>query len=122
MNLDFFDFFRWALSIVAGVYATIVTLQSLYGWYIFLNGTDKYVSILRRYVIVQGLRLRIKSFWGDVVICLLLCIVFIIIAYAHHIVTQMDRTVHPARAGNRGVSMLMENTMSKPLDTDRFAA
>jgi hypothetical protein len=86
MHLDAFDFFRWFLSIIATIYATVITLQSLYGWYIWLAGSDKYMTMLRRYLVVHGLRLRFKTFWGDVLICGLLCITFLILWRAHVII------------------------------------
>ncbi len=109
-QIDFFNFFRYVLGTVVGIYATIVTLQSLYGWYVFLNGSDKYITILRRYVIVHGLRLRFKSFWGDVLVCILLCIVFVIIAYAHRIVEQIDHSIHSTPTGKQNsVALCIEN-------------
>jgi hypothetical protein len=83
MSLDFFDFFRIALAWVVGIYATVITLQSLWGWYVWLAGSDKYISLVRRYVIVHGLRLRFRAFWGDVIISLLLCVTFVLLWYAH---------------------------------------
>ena len=81
--IDFFDLFRWMLAMIATIYATIVTLQSLWGWYVWLQGSDKYMTMLRRYVVVHGLRLRFKTFWGDVIICVLLCVLFLILWRAH---------------------------------------
>ena len=86
MHYDAFDFFRWVLSIIATIYATVVTLQSLWGWYVWLSGSDKYITVLRRYVIVHGLRLRFTTFWGDALVCLLLCIAFVILWRAHVII------------------------------------
>ena len=80
---DIFNFFRWWLSTVVAVYATVITLQSLWGWYIWLAGSDRYISLARRYIIVHGLRLRFTDFWGDVVICLLLCIAFLLLWWLH---------------------------------------
>src|SRR5438552_18246852 len=110
-NLDFFDFFRWALAIIVTIYATVITLQSLWGWYAWLAGSDKYMTILRRYVLVHGLRLRFKTFWGDVLICILLCVVFLILWHAHHVIydlgrrlaeidraVQLERTQHASHA------------------------
>src|SRR6478672_11075560 len=37
MHLDAFDFFRWVVSIIATIYATVVTLQSLWGRQIRLD-------------------------------------------------------------------------------------
>ena len=86
IHLDAFDFFRWVLSIIATIYATVITLQSLWSWVVWLSGDEKYVTMLRRYVVVQGLRVRFKTFWGDMVICVLLSIAFLIIWRAHVII------------------------------------
>jgi hypothetical protein len=82
-DIDLWDFFRYLLFIVVTVYATVVTIQWAWGWYVILIGTEKYVSILRRYILVQGLRLRFRTFWGDVLICLLLCVVFLLMSWLH---------------------------------------
>ena len=88
-DVDFFNFWRWLLFIVGSVYATVITVQSLYGWYMWLAGSDKYISIVRQYMIVQGLRLRFKTFWGDVLICLLLCVAFLLIWRAHVVINDL---------------------------------
>jgi hypothetical protein len=88
-KIDFFDFFRYALGTVATIYATIVTFQSLWSWYVWLAGSDKYISLVRRYVVVQGLRLRIRAFWGDVLICILLTVTFFIIWHAHRLIYDL---------------------------------
>src|SRR4051812_1138799 len=61
-DIDLFNFFRWWLSWIVTIYASILTLQSLWNWYVWLAGQDKYIGILRRYLIVHGLRLRFKAF------------------------------------------------------------
>ena len=88
-EIDLFNFFRWWLGWIVTIYATVITIQSLYGWYIWLAGSDKYISLLRRYVILQGLRLRFLSFWGDVIICLLLCVAFLILWRAHYLIYDL---------------------------------
>lgn len=93
-RFDFFDFFRYALATIATIYATVVTLQSLWGWYVWLAGSDKYVGMLRRYLLVHGLRLRFRRFWGDVLICALLCAAFLILCRAHAIIYDIDATVN----------------------------
>ena len=103
-NVDFFDFFRYALGTVATIYATIVTLQSLYGWYITLSGPDKYIALARRYLVVHGLRLRVKSFWGDVIICVLLTIAFLIICHAHAVIYNLQASMKLADDGKQIVS------------------
>lgn len=97
-DIDFFNFFRYALGTIVTVYATVITLQSLWGWYVWLAGSDKYVSMLRRYVVLHGLRLRFATFWGDVLVCLLLSVAFLILCYAHHLIYDLgDRLNEIAR-------------------------
>jgi hypothetical protein len=93
-QIDVFNFFRWWLGWIVTIYATIITVQSLWGWYVWLAGSDKYMTLLRRYVIVQGLRLRFRAFWGDVIICLLLCVAFLILWHAHHVMYDLRARVH----------------------------
>ena len=83
-DIDLFNFFRWWLSWIVTIYASILTLQSLWNWYLWLAGQDKYIGMLRRYLIVHGLRLRFKAFWGDVIITVLLCVAFLLLWRAHH--------------------------------------
>ena len=82
-DVDFFQFFRYVLGTIVTIYATIVTIQSLYGWWVWLAGSDRYISLVRRYVILHGLRLRFKTFWGDVIICILLTVLFCQLWLAH---------------------------------------
>src|SRR5690242_20961238 len=84
-RVDFFNFFRYLLGTIVTVYATVLTLQFAWDWAGWLGGRDRYVSLLRRYLVVHALRLRFKTFWGDVIICLLLCVVFLLLWHAHHV-------------------------------------
>ena len=86
MFTSIFDIFRWTLALIATIYATVVTIQSLWGWYLWLAGSDRYVSLLRRYLIVHGLRLRFTSFWGDLLVCLLLSVAFLIMWRLHGLI------------------------------------
>ena len=52
--------------------------------------------MLRRYLLVQGLRLRFKTFWGDAIICALLFIAFIMIWRAQTTMDEVERTVTAA--------------------------
>jgi hypothetical protein len=90
MHIDFFDFFRYALATVVTIYATVVTLQSLWSWYVILTGEGKYYAMIRRYLMLQGLRLRIQTFGADVLICVLLTVVLCILWHAHQVVAQID--------------------------------
>ncbi len=111
-DVDFFNFFRYVLGTVVTIYATIVTIQSIYTWYIYLNSRERYISMVRRYIIVHGLRLRFKSFWGDVLICILLSVVFILLLEAHRIV----QTTLPATA-----SEIAQSNVHRANQSDRPA-
>lgn len=89
-----FTFFRWLAFVFVTIYVTITTAQSLWGWYVFLWQSDRYTNLLRRYVIVHGLRLRFRSFSGDAVVCCLLCIAFLLMWKAH---THLDAIAHVMR-------------------------
>jgi len=94
MHLDFFNFFRWVLGTVVTIYATVVTWQSLYGWWVYFAGEGRYLSLMRRYVMVQGLRLRIKTFGGDVLVCILLLAVWVLLLRAHQLFAEIDSIYH----------------------------
>jgi hypothetical protein len=101
LKFDPFDTFRWAVGWVVTVYATVITVQSLYGWYVWLAGEDRYIGLVRRYLIVHGLRLRFKSFWGDAIITALLCVAFLIMWRAHRVVYAMDDALDRAAVQDR---------------------
>ncbi len=113
-EIDFFDFFRYALGTVVTIYASIVTLQSLWSWYVWLAGRDKYISLVRRYVVVHGLRLRIRAFWGDVLICILLCVTFLILCHAHRLIYDLgDRLAALKTVRNTHEPRLIQSTESR---------
>ena len=100
-DIDFFNFFRYFLGTVVTIYATVITLQSAWEWLVWLSGREKYISMVRRYVIVHGLRLRFRAFWGDVIICALLCVVFAILWRAHHIIEGTSKVWDDVRHAKR---------------------
>ncbi|MDB5322346.1 MAG: hypothetical protein JWN40_3977 [Phycisphaerales bacterium] len=87
-DLDPFQFFRLTVAWIATIYATVITLQSAWGWVLYLSGGDKYMTMVRRYLIIHALRLRFKTFWGDVIICILLCMVFLLLWRLHGVIAQ----------------------------------
>ncbi|HYO10294.1 MAG TPA: hypothetical protein VER17_15100 [Tepidisphaeraceae bacterium] len=96
-DVDFFILWRYLLGWVVTIYATVLTLQSLWGWYVWLIGGDRYISLVRQYLIVHGLRLRFKTFWGDVLICALLCVAFLIMWHAHGVIDDLGRRMNDVR-------------------------
>jgi len=99
-DIDFFGFFRFWLATIVTIYASILTLQSFRNWASWLAGGDKYSSLLRRYLLVHGLRLRFKTFWGDVIICGLLCIAFFIIWHAQTVLSRANNTIKMSESSN----------------------
>jgi hypothetical protein len=46
---------------------------------------------------VHGLRVRIKTFWGDVLTCILLSIVLLILWHAHNVIAQTRISIDAGR-------------------------
>lgn len=82
-DVDLFNFFRWTLGTVVTVYAALVTAQWAYGWLVYLSGQDRQTALLRRYIILQALRLRVAGFRGDLGVCGLLCVAIALALWAH---------------------------------------
>lgn len=62
---DLFELWRLLLATVCAIYAIVVTGRSLYGWFVYLSQPDRTTTLIRQVVIVQLLRLRIRSFVGE---------------------------------------------------------
>jgi hypothetical protein len=116
---DFFKFFRWWLAILVTVYASIITLQSLWGWYVWLAGSDRYTSLLRRYLLVQGLRLRFKAFWGDVIVCFLLLVAFLMIWRAQSVMDSFELTITQSRETDTRTRQMAEKRKSQAAAADK---
>jgi hypothetical protein len=59
---DLFDLWRYLLGIICTVYAIIVTGRSLWGWYLYFSAPDRVTTLMKRYTVVQLLRLRLGRF------------------------------------------------------------
>jgi len=64
-SFDLFDFWRWFLAIACTVYATVLTVRWAWSWLVYLAGADRSIVLLRHYLIVQALRLRVRRFGGE---------------------------------------------------------
>jgi len=95
--MDLFDFFRFLLCVIIAIYCLLVTGESLIGWYQWLNQPGQQITMLRRYVVISLLRLRIIDFWADALVSLLLLVSFIILWRAHVLVAQIAGTLADAR-------------------------
>jgi uncharacterized membrane protein len=104
-DFDLFNFFRWVLATVVTIYAVIVTVNWALGWHQYLSQPGRTMSMMGRYLQIHGLRLKFVKFLGDLLICLLLCVIFVMLLRAHAILADMGnadvhRTIeHADRAG-----------------------
>lgn len=95
---DLYGFFRMVLAWTLTVYFVAVTAQSLWGWYVFLSGRDRYTCILRRYLVLQALRLRFRTFWGELLLCALLGAVFFMLWHAQSVMDSIEDTLQAVDA------------------------
>jgi hypothetical protein len=100
-DYDLFHFFRLTVGWVATIYATVFTVKSLWDWYIWLASQDRYIILLRRYIIVQGLRIRVKSFVWDALLCVLLSVAFLLLSVAHLRMWAFERALKAAQQDDR---------------------
>ncbi|MFT3789037.1 MAG: hypothetical protein QM770_23160 [Tepidisphaeraceae bacterium] len=89
----FFNAFRYLGFVFVTIYFLVTTAQNLWGYYVWLSAKDRYTGMLRNYLIVHGLRLRVRPFMWDLVICGLLCVAFLIMWYAHNQVNRIALTL-----------------------------
>jgi hypothetical protein len=94
---DLFTFYRFWLGWIVTIYASVLTVRSLWGWYVWLAGQDRHISLVRRYILVHGLRLRLTSFFGDLVVCLLLCVAFVVMMVAHAEIQRLGEALERVR-------------------------
>src|SRR5262245_156273 len=64
-GLDLFEFWRFILTVACFIYAAVLTVQSIWNWLVYLSGPQRATTLLRRYVIIQLLRLRLRPFAGE---------------------------------------------------------
>lgn len=82
-RMDLFQFWRFVLSGACTIYAAVVMLQSLWRWALYLSGGERATTVLRHYVIVQLLRLRVRRFSGELVQIAIWSGVFLVLIRMH---------------------------------------
>ena len=55
------------------------------------EGMERPFAMLRQYVLIHGLRLRAVRFWHDLIVIIGLCVIFVLLMWAHVIVYDMPR-------------------------------
>jgi len=66
LEYDLFDFWRWFLAVVCTAYAIVVTARGLWDWHVWLSPRRRETALLRQYVIVMLLRVRVQRFLGEI--------------------------------------------------------
>lgn len=86
MKFDLFYFWRWILVLVCTVYWGLCLAQTMWGWYQYLWSDDRSAAMMRRYVFVQFMRMRVHRFSRELVQITVLLVLFVAITLAHRAV------------------------------------
>ncbi len=88
--LTLFELFRWFLAVVCTVYATVLTIQWLWGWLKYF-GTSRQTAILGRYATLLLVRIRLRRFALELVQIVALTVLFFYIVHWNHLLIQAKR-------------------------------
>jgi len=84
-DFDPFVVFRWTLATVCTIYATVVSLRSLWDWLVYF-GSSRETKVMGRYAGVLLLRVRVKRFAGELFQITLLSAILCGLIYLHRYV------------------------------------
>ncbi|MCK4659859.1 MAG: hypothetical protein KAV82_10100 [Phycisphaerae bacterium] len=82
-EFDLFSVHRRALMIVVGTYSVIRLIQSIWRWRIGGLAAGRHETLLRRWVELSLLRVRIRRFVFDVLQIVLLAAILIYLLWLH---------------------------------------
>lgn len=82
-DLDLFALYRWLLAIVCTIYTIVRLAQTAQGWIAYLWAPSSYSGPLRRYALVQVLRIRVRRFTLDLVQIVALTAAFFALLWLH---------------------------------------
>ncbi len=86
MDFDLFYFWRWILVIVCTIYWAVRLGQSLWGWYLYLWADYRPAALMRKYLVIQALRIRVHRFTLELIQIVALLVLFGAVTYAHRYV------------------------------------
>lgn len=86
MDFDLFYFWRWLLVLVCTIYWLCCLGQTLWGWYEYLWAGTREAAMMRRYVFVQILRIRVHRFTLELAQIVVLLALFAAVMLAHRVV------------------------------------
>jgi len=82
-EFDLFFAFRYALGLVCGVYATVRLVTSVWRWHLYLSPARRSTNLMRQYVILHLLRLRVHRFTLELAQIVGLAALFCVLVYLH---------------------------------------
>ncbi len=85
-NIDLFYFWRWILCVVCTIYWLVRLGQSFWNWYHYLWADARSALLMRKYLVVQVLRLRVHRFTLEALQIVALVALFFAITWAHRYV------------------------------------
>lgn len=80
---DLFELWRLLLGTICTIYATVITVRSLWGWVVYLSVPGRSTTVMRNYVIVQLLRLRPGRFADELLYIAGLSILLLLLLRFH---------------------------------------
>ncbi|NLF30743.1 MAG: hypothetical protein GX591_07635, partial [Planctomycetes bacterium] len=83
--MHLFDLYRRLLMIVLGVYGTIRLTQAAWRLSARLRGPSRHVRVLRGYVALLALRVRLHRFGAELLQILALAVLLGVLLYAHRL-------------------------------------
>jgi hypothetical protein len=86
VDVDLFQLWRYLLMIFCTVYTIVRTGESFWRWYLYLWSGDRSTTVMRHYLWVQVLRLRVHRFTLELVQIVALSALFLAISWAHRYV------------------------------------
>lgn len=86
---DLFESWRMLLTIACSVYATVITVRSLWGWVQYFSGKDPITSLMRSYVLNLLVRVRLRRFRQELLGIGVWLVVLILLLYVHAIPSQL---------------------------------
>lgn len=83
LEVDLFGFYRWILFLIGTVYTIVVTGRSVLSWLEWLWSPERWSGPLRRYVLVQALRIRFRRFTLELAEIAALAGAFAVLVWLH---------------------------------------
>jgi hypothetical protein len=81
--MDLFDFYRALLAIFLTVYTLLMTAAMIVQGMWLLTSRDRTAAILRKYLVLLALRMRVRAFRNELIQIALLSVAFIALLYGH---------------------------------------